>query len=70
MKKDILIIHPKENIKNNPNLFCFTKKLVKNGFKVFILSRLRPNIFQCELFEGAEFRYLTSDKSKNLNEKK
>lgn len=62
----ILIIHPEGNIKNNPNLYYFTKELVNNGFAVTVFSHHKPQIYQGELFEGAEFIFYTDDKSYNL----
>ncbi|MDO9153670.1 MAG: hypothetical protein Q7U47_08195 [Paludibacter sp.] len=70
MNSRLLIIHPEGNIKNNPNLFYFTKELVNKGYAVTLFSRLRPGIYQGELFEGAEFVYFTSDRSQNLKVKK
>ena len=57
MMAKILIIHPEGNIKNNPNLYYFTKELVNQGFGVIVLSRRRPEIYQDTLFPGASFVY-------------
>jgi hypothetical protein len=62
----ILIIHPEGNIKNNPNLYYFTKELVNNGFAVTVFSHHKPQIYQGELFDGAELVLYTDDKSYNL----
>lgn len=64
--KKILIIHPEGNIKNNPNLYYFTKELVNNDFEVIVFSHHKPKIYQGELFSGAEFVIYTDDKSYNL----
>jgi hypothetical protein len=66
----LLIIHPEGNIKNNPNLYYFTKELVKQGYEIVLFVRFRPDIYQGDLFEGAEFVYFTSDKYNNLKVKK
>ena len=66
----LLIIHPEGNIKNNPNLYYFTKELVKRGYEVTIFSLYRPGIYQGELFEGAKFVFYTLDKAENLKIKK
>lgn len=62
----LLIVHPEGNIKNNPNLFCFCKELVGLGFDIKIFSRFREEIYQGELFSGAEFVYYTSDRVNNF----
>jgi hypothetical protein len=62
----ILIVHPEGNIKNNPNLFSFTKELVKKGFDVVLFSHRRQEIFQGDLFSGASFVYFSNDKRKNF----
>jgi hypothetical protein len=59
--KKILIIHPEGNIKNNPNLYCFTKELVAQGFEVKVLSRKHPEIYQGEIFSGASFVYYDNE---------
>lgn len=66
----LLIIHPEGNIKNNPNLYYFCKELVLRGFKITIYSRLCPEIYQGELFEGADFKYFTANRIENFNVKK
>jgi len=70
MIKKLLIIHPEGNIKNNPNLYYFTRELVKQGYEVTLFVRYRKEIYQGQLFEGAGFVYFTSDKSDNLKVKK
>lgn len=69
MLKNLLIIHPEGNIKNNPNLYAFTKELVKEGYNIVIFSLYRPGIYQGELFEGARFEYYGTDRSENLKTK-
>ena len=69
MSANLLIIHPEGNIKNNPNLYAFTKELVKEGYNVVIFSLHRPGIYQGELFEGARFEYYGLDRSENLKTK-
>ena len=62
-------ILPERNIKNNPNLYAFTKSLVNEGFNVIIFSLYRPGIYQGELFDGARFEYYGTDRSENLKTK-
>ena len=69
MSLNLLIIHPEGNIKNNPNLYAFTKSLVNEGFNVIIFSLYRPGIYQGELFDGARFEYYGTDRSENLKTK-
>lgn len=66
----LLIVHPEGNIKNNPNLYYFCKELVKIGFEIKIFSRYREDIYQGELFQGAELVYFTGDRLKNHKIKK
>ncbi len=66
---NILIIHPEGNIKNNPNLYAFTKMLVNEGYSIVIFSLYKPNIYQGELFDGASFEYYGLDRSENLKTK-
>ena len=66
---NLLIIHPEGNIKNNPNLYAFTKILVNEGYNIVIYSLFRPGIYQGKLFEGARFEYYGLDRSENLKTK-
>jgi len=66
MIDNLLIIHPEGNINNNPNLFAFTKELVKEGYNIVVFSLHRPEIYQTDLFEGVRFEYFGSNRSKNL----
>lgn len=66
---NFLIIHPEGNIKNNPNLYAFTKMLVNEGYNIAIFSLYRPRIYQGDLFEGARFEYYGTDRSENLKTK-
>lgn len=66
----LLIIHPEGNIKNNPNLYFFCKELVERGFSIKLYSKLRPGIYQGDLFPGAEFRYQTQNRIENFKTKK
>ena len=65
-KVKVLIIHPEGNIKNNPNLYYFTKELVGNGFEVIVYSAYRPEIYQGDLFPGASCIYYTSSHKKEI----
>jgi hypothetical protein len=66
---NLLIIHPEGNIKNNPNLYAFTKELVKEGYSVVIFSLYREGIYQGELFQGARMEYYGLDRAENLKAK-
>ena len=66
LAEKLLIIHPEGNIKYNPNLYFLAKILVQEGCDVTIFSLRRPEIYQGELFKGANFVYYTANKFKNL----
>jgi len=66
---NLLIIHPEGNIKNNPNLYAFTKMLVNEGYTIVIFSLYRSVIYQGELFDGARLEYYGTDRSENLKTK-
>ena len=66
---NLLILHPEGNIKNNPNLYAFTKMLVSEGYSVVIFSLHRPGIYQGELFPGARLEYYGLDRAENLKTK-
>lgn len=44
--KHILFIHPEGNINNNPNLYGIVEILTEKGYKVDVLSFLKPGIYQ------------------------
>lgn len=70
MSLNLLIIHPEGNIKNNPNLYAFTKMLVGEGYNIVIFSLHRSGIYQGELFPGARMEYYGLDRAENLKIKR